>query len=278
MLNNLLHLFARPRPAAAGLAALVLLGAAPQAQAQWFNLGFGLRPEQVEREIAASGYQLTGPVTRNGGVYLADVLGRRGDRERLVVDATSGRLLQRFHARPAPVLADRYRYSEEPIPRPPGYVEGPLVTERPVVPGQSAPSRRPAAEQMARSEDPGFSIFNLGAPPPAVPDLTEKPKHKPAIVKRHKIDPAPTVHPAQGPVPPAVTSAPTAVEAPASAPVSPTIVVAPTPTPVVVAAPPTKPEPRVAETKSAPADAPPALKPVKARKPALNDLPVNPLE
>jgi hypothetical protein len=48
---------------------------------------------EIERMMQASGYQLTGPIIRRGPVYLADVLGREDDSERLVIDAHDGRLL-----------------------------------------------------------------------------------------------------------------------------------------------------------------------------------------
>jgi hypothetical protein len=298
MPNKLLHLFAQPLPAALILATWALLGVASQAQAQWFNLGFGLRPEQVEREIVAGGYQLTGPVTRNGNVYLADVVDQRGVRERFVVDASSGRLLQRFRGKPARTVADRIRYPDEPILRPPGLIEGPAPSERLAVPGSNPSSRRAPEERIARSEDPGFSIFNFGSPAQsAAPDVTEKAKLKPAVVKRRKVEPTATAQPTQAPEPvsPANASAPqSAPEDPALAPVSSRIVVAPTPipapvahaaaapaaapTPVVVAPPVETQEPRIAETKAAPTETQTAAKSSKQRKPLLNDIPVNPLE
>jgi hypothetical protein len=266
------------RPAVLALVGLGLLIAAPGAEAQWFNLGFGLRPDQVEREIVASGYQLAGPVERNGGVYLADVVGRGGDRQRLVVDANSGRLLQRFRARRALASPSRYLLvGDEPIPRPPGLVEGRYGAEPTF--GAGAPARRAPQQEVARGEDPSLPIVNV-APPSA--DMVEKPKHKAVIVKRRKTDPAPVEQPVS--LPPPAASAP-AAEAPAA----PAIVAAPAPpaapaapvvrvdsAPPVVAAPP---EPRVAQSKpAAPAAEAAPAKPAKPRKPVLNDLPVDPLE
>ena len=70
---------------------------------------------QIERMVEASGYRLTGPVMRNGPVYLANVLGRENDRERLVIDARDGRLLQRYGAAGAPAICGR-RGLGEPAP------------------------------------------------------------------------------------------------------------------------------------------------------------------
>ena len=88
------------------------------AQAQWFSTDAALPPMQVERMVQASGYRLTGPVVRNGPVYLADVLGREDDRERLVIEANSGRLLQRYRAagRRQHFATNDY-WSGEPRPR-----------------------------------------------------------------------------------------------------------------------------------------------------------------
>jgi hypothetical protein len=97
--------FSRPRAAALALAAALLWIGAPGAQAQWFNTDPALPAMRIERMVQASGYRLTGPVLRNGPVYLADVLGRQNDPERLVIDANSGRLLQRYRA---PARAQRY--------------------------------------------------------------------------------------------------------------------------------------------------------------------------
>ena len=272
----------KPRQRRLALAAILLCAAAAPAQAQWFNLGSGLRPEQVEREIMVSGYQLTGPITRNGGVYLADVLGPRGEPQRLLVDATDGRLLQRYRARRAPGLAQGfYPTPGEPITRPPGLVESRLSSEPLVIPDSR---RYQGDQQVARTEQPVFSIFNLTPPAapvaPAAPEIVERPKHKPAVVKRRKIDAAPVVQPAALPASPTATAPDTPApvsSAPAETVVAPTPAAAPAAVaaPVVAAPPPV--EPRVAETKAPPPVAPP-VKPVKPHKPVLNDLPVNTLE
>lgn len=91
-------LVSRPQVAALTLAAAFLCLGAPAARAQLFNWDSALPPAQIERMIQASGYRLTGPVVRHGAVYLADVLGRQNDPERLIIDAQEGRLLQRFPA------------------------------------------------------------------------------------------------------------------------------------------------------------------------------------
>ncbi len=91
----------RPPIAAIGLAACLISMGAPSSQAQLSSRHSALPPSLIERMMQASGYQLTGPVTRRGPVYLADVLGREDDPERLVIDAHDGRLLQRYPGNPA---------------------------------------------------------------------------------------------------------------------------------------------------------------------------------
>jgi hypothetical protein len=85
-------------------AAAVLLAAAPAARAQGLFSVFGGGPSSydIERRLDAAGYSRTGPLIRRGDVYLADVvLPGRGDAQRLVIDAATGRILQRFRARQA---------------------------------------------------------------------------------------------------------------------------------------------------------------------------------
>jgi hypothetical protein len=112
-------LSSRPRAATLALAAALLWLGAPAAQAQWFNSDSALPATQVERMVQASGYRLTSPVIRNGPVYLADVLGREDDPERLVIEASSGRLLQRYRAsaRQQRFVANDY-WSGQQRPRP----------------------------------------------------------------------------------------------------------------------------------------------------------------
>jgi len=85
-----------PRLALAGLAA-VFIGAAAQAQ----FLPGAAPPGEIAERLRANGYYLIGPLRRKDTVYLADVAGGDGGRQRLVIDAWSGEILQRFVARPA---------------------------------------------------------------------------------------------------------------------------------------------------------------------------------
>ncbi len=58
----------------------------------WGGMGAG----QVYRSISERGYRLIAPLRRNGAVFVADVVDRRGRRERLIVAAADAEILQRF--------------------------------------------------------------------------------------------------------------------------------------------------------------------------------------
>lgn len=64
--------------------------------------GDGLQPRQVRRSIADQGFRVISPMRRNGSVFVADVLDRRGRRERLIVAAADAQILQRFYLEESP--------------------------------------------------------------------------------------------------------------------------------------------------------------------------------
>jgi hypothetical protein len=70
------------------------------AQAQWFPPPGAAPPEAIVQRLHAQGYSLIGPIRRNQTVLLADVNAGTTGRERLVIDAYSGEILQRFVAMP----------------------------------------------------------------------------------------------------------------------------------------------------------------------------------
>jgi hypothetical protein len=57
-------------------------------------------PGEITQRLRAQGFVLIGPLRRNETVYLADVDAGASGHERLVIDAWSGEVLQRFVARP----------------------------------------------------------------------------------------------------------------------------------------------------------------------------------
>jgi hypothetical protein len=174
--------------------AFALAVASPAAHAQFFFFGSNLRQDRVERSLEAQGYQLVSPLARNGNVYLADVIGPRGP-VRLVIDASTGEVLERFRSEHL---------------RPPAEIGGPQLVERPapvpaphLLSGDGPFLHWPfgGGDQVARGEpdtdvDPAVSP-NRGAEPAA--------KAKPRIVKHHKND---TSAPAEASAP--ATNAPSA--------------------------------------------------------------------
>ncbi len=125
----------------------------------WGNGGFwengdGLQPRQIRRSIADQGFRVLSPLRRNGSVFLADVLDRRGRHERLIVAAADAQILQRFYlddmrgpaaapreAEQQPSLASRFFGDAEPGLTPPAPI--PSLGRRPGVPNEDAmPARR----------------------------------------------------------------------------------------------------------------------------------------
>ncbi len=81
--------------------------------------GDGLQPRQVRRSIADQGFRVLSPLRRNGSVFVADVLDRRGRHERLIVAAADAQILQRFYLDDRAVPAQRRaRPSNSPVLRP----------------------------------------------------------------------------------------------------------------------------------------------------------------
>lgn len=65
----------------------------------WGNPGGGwggMRPGAISQSIAQRGFRVIAPLRRNGAVFVADVVDRRGRRERLIVAAADAQILQRF--------------------------------------------------------------------------------------------------------------------------------------------------------------------------------------
>ena len=157
-----------PRSALAALAlaaAMIWIGLSP-ARSQSPNANSALPPSRIARIIEEGGYQLTGPITRHGRVYLANVVGPEDDTLRLVIDAHSGRFLQRTPSAPA--------------------------LRQTAIPEESSPLTNLFDRLFGRRDE----VAPL-SPPPAS-DFFETPKPK-AQVKRPKSEPAPVVQPAAVP-------------------------------------------------------------------------------
>ena len=239
----------------------------------------GLAPGEIHRLVAGRGFRLLTPPFRNGNVYVADVIDRQGIQERLIVDAYSGSIMQRFRVSPRP--------AETAPPWPDSNLAG---TPQPrVVPGIGEPS-----ERMVRAPN-GDEIET-----PVVPDVGESPLSEPVKPKpRHVIKPRPklaarplpkpeSAFPATGPspTPPPSASAPAGGEQKSATPPAPptpsatgtTTPAAPATTPSApVASGPTGP---VTESRTPRDDAVRKKEELPKKKvaPALNDVPPAPLE
>jgi hypothetical protein len=273
-----------PRESAAALvlAASVLSLGATSAKAQFlFNWDRTVPPMEVERMVEASGYRLTGPVMRRGPVYLANVLGRDNDRERLVIDARDGRLLQRYGAEERRQYAASDDWSSRPRPRNDTFDggferddDGPAPRPPAEVYGDSGqllhgPFVRPAPQgsQVARAEDPAGrpdAAVDSSDPyvllaPPDVGHTSDKAKPKPQA-KHKKPDATPVAQPAANPAD--AKPAPVAAQPPANPqPANPQAAVSPE------AATPAAPAPGVAAAKPEPSNPRPAANPQAAITP-----------
>jgi len=241
------------KPLATALIVGGLLGlSAPAAHAQFFNFLFhneGLDPGDVQGMLEDRGLALVAPLHRNGGVYIADVEGPRGGRMRLIVDAQSGRIIQRFR-----VSSPRY-YGDYAGPRPPvdmGESQSNSFASAP-------PAVITFGQSLARGDDETSSPNVLSVPN----EDGAKPRPKPQVKLHRKIELTPVPQqPAQNASPPeakqpvhAEAATPAAAETRAAAPAAPA-------TPVA----------------AAPHTAPAAPASSNKPKPAINDVPVTPLD
>jgi hypothetical protein len=192
------------RPSAsASLAALLCLAAVSGASAQWLPPIGAASPGEIAQRLQAQGFALIGPLHRNGTIYIADVHAGQEGQERLVIDAWSGEILQRFVSRP------RYwRHGGE------GYVieRGEFDSPPPLAPppardfftgpggGYAAPGGGYAA--------PGGGNFAYGGPPDARIPETVGPVNPPDQRKRVRPKPAARRNPPESK--PAITAAPPA--------------------------------------------------------------------
>ncbi len=271
---------------AAAAAVLLALSPAAKAQGLFSFFGGGPSPYEIERRLEAGGYALAGPLIRRGDVYVADVVVGGNDFERLVIDAESGRIVQRFRARPA-----RWReadpgdwsqgeaYSRDSPPRPPAELVRPPAS--PPLDLSGARPQPPAStrDQFARGDSAAKPTVALGRDARSTSsDLIKKPKPKPRDAERKTVVPAAA---AEATNPPAAESAAAKAAEPAAA----AVAVAP---PAAAAAPAASPPPPtqaanadapanvVAAKSPPPAQTPETHAPAKAK--AVNDLPVTPLD
>ena len=140
--------------AGSALGVLIAVAFVPTATAQWMPPWGAPFPGEIERGLEAQGYVLTAPLMRRPGVYLADVSAGPAGHQRLIIDARSGQVLERFPTSRrnwGPALAARDGEFGEPQP---GGVGPPLG------PGFAGP---PAAAATARSAYGGPANVHIPA-------------------------------------------------------------------------------------------------------------------
>src|SRR5258708_29256773 len=84
--------------AGSALGVLIAVAFVSGARAQWMPPWGPVFPGEIERNLEAQGYVLTAPLMRRPGVYLADVSAGPAGHPRLIIDARSGQVLERFPA------------------------------------------------------------------------------------------------------------------------------------------------------------------------------------
>lgn len=157
---------------------------------------FAPPPGEIERSLEARGYVLTAPLMRRPGIYLADVTAGPGGYQRLVIDARSGRILERFLAPSrmrGPALAAR---RDEEFGEPP-----PSAVAPPLGPGFSGEPRGVPPAKSAYGGPVNAHIPSAISPygPEGAP-VGAKPKPKSVSTERKApASKAPTANP---PVPP----------------------------------------------------------------------------
>ncbi len=240
--------------AAAALVLSALPTAAP-AQAQGFFFLFGSpSPYEIERRLAAAGYALTGPLTMRGDVYLADVVVRGEGPERLVIDAHSGRIVERYRGR-----ADRWR--EAAAPPPSAWSDDPRLWNGPRPPALIGPDGAPP-DSFEPAKPSVLELPKAEKPKPKAAETKPKATPKPAPVANVNNPPPAAVVP-----PPAAPASPSPAPSAAAAPASPAPAASPSPAPSVEAA-----------KVDAPSVAKPPATAAPAKSKAVNDIPVTPLD
>jgi hypothetical protein len=284
--------------------------ASPYEYVQWFPPIGAASPQEIAQRLRAEGFVLVGPLRRNDTVYLVDVNGGAAGRERLVIDAWSGEVLQRFVARspyPRPGVGGGYVIergefdSPPPLAPPPArdFFVGPggngsvayggpanahiPETVGPVGPFERTPRtrvRKPAASRHAPAE----SKPTTAAVAPAQPLKPDEGGANPAAKDNSggaATGAAPAATPpaseaSQQPNAPPKPEAPPTGSMPA-APPDQTKGAAPNPEGAATAQTQAKGEPHPAQSEP-PAAAPAASAAKPSDKSKVNDVPVNPLE
>jgi hypothetical protein len=152
--------------AGVAIGGLVAFASVPAARAQWLPPWGGASPGEIVRSLEAQGYGLIAPLVRRPGIYLADVSAGAAGYQRLVVDAISGQILERFVAPGrmwGPTLAARNEEFGEPKPVGVGPPQSSGFSGRPA---PTAPSGKSAYGGPANPDIPAaISPYDHGEAP-----------------------------------------------------------------------------------------------------------------
>jgi hypothetical protein len=204
--------------AGSALGGLIAIAFVPAATAQWLQPPWRAAwPGAIERSLEAQGYVLTAPLIRRPGVYLADVSAGPAGYQRLVIDARSGRILERFTAAGrawGPALASR---GEEFGGLPPPGSGGPPPSGGSSRPLGPRPAAKPAYGGQGNVHIPAtISPYDGGAAPAAA-----KPKPRSVLAERKPPATKPGARTINPPLPPPAPREAAKADGPGSAASSP---------------------------------------------------------
>ena len=189
--------------AGSALGGLMVFAFVPAAAAQWLAPPWRAAfPGEIARSLEAHGYMLTAPLMRRPGIYLADVSAGPAGYERLIIDARSGQILERFLAAGqvsgqvwGPAFASRGEEFGEPPP--PGTGGPPLSGELLNEPRHAAPAKK-SARGLANIHIPAaISPYGEGEAPAGA-----KPKPEPFSTERRPSAARPAAPTFNPPLPP----------------------------------------------------------------------------
>ncbi len=287
--------------ARAALAAATALAAVLSADAQWFSPLGAAPPSEITQRLEAEGYVLIRPLQRNDTVYFADVTAGAGGRQRLVIDAWSGEILQRFVARRGSakrgfaggyVVEGGEFSSPPPLGPPPARDFGArnFVYGEPGGPSEPAPRSKLKPKSTATARRPAEPNPATAAAPPAQPvnppgiggnGNPANPGNPGASAAAAPTGaPAPSTQPAKQDEQQPSASTKTEASPPGASPTTPSQpaqVVAPKPE-AAPASPPAAAQTQAKDATRSSGPTPPAPAAKPGEKSKVNDLPVNPLE
>jgi len=265
--------------AASMLVSLVLAPMAARADSIFDMFSPAVSPYAVQNNLARSGFVAHSAVVRRGDVYLVDASDRAGVPQRLIIDAQSGRIVERYSLRPSPweearrpdvrPRMDASEWSYAPRPEVDVPVTRPKVIE-------AFPSENPPMPpRVARPRQLAYGDGHAATPPAVyVPETKSVEKPKPKVFR-----PRPVALPVASDPPQTTTVAPSAIVQPSTPPQ------ATEPAQQPVAAEPTAPATTGLVASSGTAETPVAKAPQPAPPPApaakskaINDIPVAPLD